>query len=106
MWSKRLSTDKEKDLWSVLWLQTRKFDPKKYGNFMFRNVAGFQNYGYTDQTHVQQQNTQSSSRFQDYWYNNQTQPLQWYNQPLQAPQTPQDPYSLSPCNSNNSGWDE
>ena len=43
---------------------------------MFRNVAGFQNYGYTDQTHVQQQNTQSSSRFQDYWYNNQTQPLQ------------------------------
>ena len=54
---KRLSTDKEKDIWSVLWLQTRKFDPKKYGNFMFPNVAGFQNYGYTDQTHVQQQNT-------------------------------------------------
>ena len=36
----------------------------------------------------------------------QTLPLQRYNQPLQPPQTPQDPYSLSPCDSNNSGWDE
>ena len=33
----------------------------------------------------------------------QTLPLQRYNQSLQPPQTPQDPYSLSPCDSNNSG---
>ena len=74
-----------------------------YGNFTFPNVAGFQNYGYTGQTHAQQQNNLSSSGFQDYGYNNQTQPLQRYNQPLQPPQTPPDPYSLSPCDSNNSG---
>ena len=74
-----------------------------YGNFAFPNVAGFQNYGYTGQTHVQQQNSQSSSGFQDYGYNNQTQPLQRCNQPLQLLQTPQDPYSPSPCDSNNSG---
>ena len=58
---------------------------------MFPVVAGFQNYGYTGQTHVQQQNNQSSSGFQDYGYNNQTQPLQRYNQPLQPPERPQDP---------------
>ena len=74
-----------------------------HGNFTFPNAAGFQNYGYTGQTHAQQQNNQSNSGFQDYGYNYQTQPLQRYNQPLQPPQTPQDPYSLSPCDSNNSG---
>ena len=34
--------------------------------------------------------------FQDYGYNNQTQPLQRYNQPLQPPQTLQDLDSPSP----------
>ena len=73
---------------------------------MFPNVAGFQNYGYTGQTHAQRQDNQSSSGFQDYGYNNQKQPLQRYNQPLQPPQTAQYPYSLSPGDSNNSGWDK
>ena len=47
-----------------------------FGNFTFPNIAVFQNYGYTGQTHVQRQNNQSSSEFQDYGYNKQMQPLQ------------------------------
>ena len=74
-----------------------------YDNFTFPNVAGFQNHGYTGQTHAQQQNNKSSSGFQDYGYNNQTQLLQRNNQPLQPPQTPQDPYCPSSCDSNNPG---
>ena len=46
-----------------------------YSNFTFPNVAGFQNYGYTGQTHAQQQNNQSSLGLDVYGYNNQTQPL-------------------------------
>ena len=77
-----------------------------YGNFTFANVAEFRNYGYTGQMHVQQQNNQSSSGLQDYGYNDQTQPLQQYNQPLLPPQTPQNPYFTSPFDSNNCGWDD
>ena len=52
---------------------------------------------------VQQQNNQSSSGLQDYGYNDQTQPLQQYNQPLLPPQTPQNPYFTLPFDSNNCG---
>ena len=72
-----------------------------HGNFTFPNAAGFQNYGYTGQTHAQQQNNESCSGFQDYGCNNQTQPLQRCDQPMQAPPTPQDLYSPSPYDSNN-----
>ena len=102
MCSKWLETNKEKDLWSFFDYEQGNLNPKStpaapfnnFGNFVFPKVIGYPNYGYTGRKNAQQQNNQqSSSGFQNYAFNN---------------QTPQDPYyfNFSPCDSNNSEWDE